>query len=61
MEKVYEEVDEDQYSRMVRDRQDNDWIVDDGESEIRTCIYRVVQDKITIQHIQLHISVKVII
>ncbi|GAA6086254.1 DNA polymerase alpha catalytic subunit isoform X1, partial [Tachysurus ichikawai] len=29
MEKVYEEVDEDQYSRMVRDRQDNDWIVDD--------------------------------
>lgn len=31
MEKVYEEVDEDQYSRMVRERQDNDWIIDDGE------------------------------
>ncbi|XP_053344293.1 DNA polymerase alpha catalytic subunit isoform X2 [Clarias gariepinus] len=29
MESVYEEVDEDQYSRMVRDRQDDDWIVDD--------------------------------
>ncbi|XP_017309249.1 DNA polymerase alpha catalytic subunit isoform X2 [Ictalurus punctatus] len=29
MESVYEEVDEDQYSRMVRERQDDDWIVDD--------------------------------
>ncbi|XP_041088515.1 DNA polymerase alpha catalytic subunit-like [Polyodon spathula] len=26
---VYEEVDEEQYSRMVRDRQDDDWIIDD--------------------------------
>lgn len=26
---VYEEVDEEQYSRMVRDRQEEDWIVDD--------------------------------
>lgn len=31
MKKVYEEVDEDQYSRMVQERQDNDWIIDDGE------------------------------
>lgn len=28
---VYEEVDEEQYSRMVRERQDDDWIIDDGE------------------------------
>uniref|UniRef100_W5KK76 DNA polymerase n=1 Tax=Astyanax mexicanus TaxID=7994 RepID=W5KK76_ASTMX len=26
---VYEEVDEEQYSKMVRDRQDDDWIIDD--------------------------------
>lgn len=30
---VYEEVDEQQYSKMVRDRQEDDWIVDDGESQ----------------------------
>lgn len=30
---MYEEVDEQQYSKMVRDRQDDDWIIDDGESE----------------------------
>ncbi|KAI5092012.1 DNA polymerase alpha catalytic subunit [Silurus meridionalis] len=30
IESVYEEVDEDQYSRMVRERQDDDWIIDDG-------------------------------
>lgn len=29
---VYEEVDEEQYSKMVRDRQDDDWIIDDGAS-----------------------------
>jgi len=27
---IYEEVDEEEYSRIVRDRQDDDWIVDDG-------------------------------
>uniref|UniRef100_A0A6Q2YAF3 DNA polymerase n=1 Tax=Esox lucius TaxID=8010 RepID=A0A6Q2YAF3_ESOLU len=27
--RVYEEVDEEQYSRMVRERQDDDWIIDD--------------------------------
>lgn len=31
MTSVYEEVDEEQYSRMVRERQDDDWIIDDGE------------------------------
>lgn len=36
MERVYEEVDEDQYSRMVQERQDDDWIVDDGESRTHT-------------------------
>ena len=28
---IYEEVDEDEYSRIVRNRQDDDWIVDDGK------------------------------
>lgn len=37
MERVYEEVDEDQYSRMVQERQDDDWIVDDGEAD-RVCV-----------------------
>lgn len=27
---MYEEVDEDQYSKMVRQRQEDDWIIDDG-------------------------------
>lgn len=30
---MYEEVDEEQYSKLVRDRQEDDWIVDDGESQ----------------------------
>uniref|UniRef100_A0A8D3CC77 DNA polymerase n=1 Tax=Scophthalmus maximus TaxID=52904 RepID=A0A8D3CC77_SCOMX len=30
---VYEEVDEEQYSKMVRDRQEDDWIIDDGDLE----------------------------
>lgn len=30
---MYEEVDEQQYSKIVRDRQEDDWIIDDGESE----------------------------
>ena len=32
MENVYEEVDESEYSRIVRERQETDWIVDDGTS-----------------------------
>lgn len=30
---MYEEVDEEQYSKMVRERQEDDWIIDDGESQ----------------------------
>lgn len=30
---MYEEVDEEQYSKLVRGRQEDDWIVDDGESQ----------------------------
>lgn len=33
---VYEEVDEEQYSKLVRDRQEDDWIVDDGGSQSQT-------------------------
>lgn len=31
---MYEEVDEYQYSKIVRDRQEDDWIVDDGKSPV---------------------------
>lgn len=31
---VYEEVDEQQYSKMVQDRQEDDWIIDDGEPPV---------------------------
>lgn len=33
---MYEEVDEEQYSKLVRDRQEDDWIVDDGGSQSQT-------------------------
>lgn len=40
---MYEEVDEEQYSKMVRDRQEDDWIIDDGESHshisLLQCVY----------------------
>lgn len=34
---VYEEVDEEQYSKLVQARQDDDWIVDDGMWEEIAC------------------------
>lgn len=30
---MYEVVDEEQYSKMVRERQEDDWIIDDGETQ----------------------------
>lgn len=41
---MYEEVDEEQYSKLVRDRQEDDWIVDDGGSQSVTQlqVYRCV-------------------
>ena len=32
MSNIYDVVDEDEYSKIVRDRQDDDWIVDDGKN-----------------------------
>lgn len=37
---VYEEVDEEQYSKLVRERQDDDWIIDDGQFADRLCTVR---------------------
>lgn len=31
---MYEEVDEEQYSKMVRERQEDDWIIDDGKLQL---------------------------
>lgn len=36
---VYDEIDEEQYSKIVRERQDDDWIVDDGKLRF---IWRVI-------------------
>lgn len=36
---MYDEIDEDEYSKMVRERQDDDWIVDDGKLRF---LWRVV-------------------
>lgn len=33
---VYDIVNEDEYSEIVRQRQDDDWIVDDGEIDLNT-------------------------
>lgn len=36
---VYDIVNEDEYSEIVRQRQDDDWIVDDGEIDLNTHTY----------------------
>lgn len=36
---VYDIVNEDEYSEIVRQRQDDDWIVDDGEVDLNTHTY----------------------
>lgn len=33
---MYDIVNEDEYSEIVRQRQDDDWIVDDGEIDLNT-------------------------
>lgn len=42
---VYEEVDEQQYSKMVQDRQEDDWIIDDGESPAQGDIVTTVSER----------------
>lgn len=36
---VYDIVNEDEYSEIVRQRQDDDWIVDDGKIDLNTHTY----------------------
>lgn len=31
---MYEEVDEEQYSKLVQERQEDDWIIDDGKAQL---------------------------
>lgn len=42
---MYEEVDEEQYSKLVQERQEDDWIIDDGKTQLFFVVKNLKQNK----------------